>query len=196
MIKELPPPITQQLELKKTLLPRGSTKSAPERRKSKQKLIQVEESDEEEGTSKHEPQTHPMEEITEMFKEQVGKVGVPFSDKCKAMEQARDYNKLKAIQKECAKQDKEEEAEEEEEEIKKWNLVHRDKRTKPKGDPHTVQMREEHLWELKEQTKQEVSLTKNSKEIIREMMKKKGKEARRSKTFRDGQEIGYSNQEG
>ena len=56
MIDKLPPLVTQQHELKKTLSPRGSTKSAPEgRRARKQKLDLVEEFDEEEGTSN--PQT-------------------------------------------------------------------------------------------------------------------------------------------
>ena len=52
MIDKLPLLIMQQHELKKSLSPRGSTKSTPEgRRASKRKLVQVEECDEEEGTN-------------------------------------------------------------------------------------------------------------------------------------------------
>ena len=79
----------QQLELNKTLSLRGSTKYAPEgRRASKRKLMQVEASNEEEGTSN--PETQKPEEIVDMFKEQAGEDRIPFSVECEAMEQARD----------------------------------------------------------------------------------------------------------
>ena len=95
------------------------------------------------------------------------------------MEQAIDYNKLKAMKKERAKREKEEEGESEEEETEKEKLVHRDKRTKPKQDPKTAQMREERMKELSDLTKHKVSLASKSKDMIREMMEqdkaKKGK---------------------
>ena len=99
----------------------------------------------------------------DMFKEQAGEDRIPFSAEREAMEQARDYNKLKAMKKERAKRKKEEEGESEEEEAEKEKLVHCDKRTKPKEDPKIAQMQEERMKELKEQTKHEFSLAKSLK---------------------------------
>ena len=94
--------------------------------------MQVEESDKEEGTSN--PQTQKPDEILDIFKEQARKDRIPFSTEHEAMEQARDYNKLKAMKKERVKREKEEEGGSEEEEAEKEKLFHRDKRMKPKED--------------------------------------------------------------
>ena len=94
----------------------------------------------------------------------------PFQLKREALEQARDYNKLKAMKKERAKRQKEEEGESEEEEAEAEKLVHRDKKKKPKEDPKTAHMREERMKELSELTKHKVSLASKSKDMIWEMM--------------------------
>ena len=132
--------------------------------------MEVEESEEEEGTSN--PQTQKPEEILDIFKEQAGEDRIPFSAEREAMEQARDYNKLKTMKKERAKCKKEEEGESEEEEVEIEKLVHRDKRMKPKEDPKIAQMQEERMKELNEQTKHEFLLVSTSKDIIWEMMEK------------------------
>ena len=115
----------------------------------------------------------------DIFKKQAREDRIPFSAEFEAMEQARDYNKLKAMKKEWAKSEKEEEGESEEEEDKKEKLVHRNKRINPKEDPKTAQMREERMKELRELLQHKVFPTRKSKDMIQEMMEqgkaKKGK---------------------
>lgn len=139
MIEDLPPPLTQHYELKRTLSPRESTKttkSAPKKRSARKKLILPKEFDEEEGTSKSAPLPQTPK-IPAVLLEDPSKNVIPKFKEWIDLQEKSAYNTLKKIQKERAKRQREEEelSKAKEPELEKDKLVHRDKRTnKPNQD--------------------------------------------------------------
>ena len=187
MIDDLPPPLTQRFELKRTLSPKGSTKttkSAPEKRSAKHRLILADNFDDEEGTSERAPLIKPSKKVSQVLPEDPSENVIPKSKEAVELQERSDYSALKKIQKERAKRLREEESlsKEEEQELEKDKLIHRDKRTKPKEDPKIAKFRQERLQELNEQTKLDTSLAAKSRKIIKDMMAKaKAKEPTQEK---------------